>query len=153
MVGRARWWSLALLSRLSKTIAFLNWQSLENSRAALEMTNRKWTLALIFILRRTWRLDRLIVALQLVIETEHQSEAVDEFATSYPLAIGWMVGNSESRISTGNEHMYINERIGKSTYSNTQGLHLALVRHNELCSLMSHQLRALGSRRCFDPDG
>ena len=49
MVGRARWWSLALLSRLSKTIAFLNWHSLENSRAALEMTNRKRTLALIFI--------------------------------------------------------------------------------------------------------
>jgi hypothetical protein len=60
-------------------------------------------------------LDRLIVALQLVIETEQQSEAVDEFATSYPLAIGWMVGNSESRTSTGNKHIYINERIGKST--------------------------------------
>jgi len=79
------------------------------------MTNRKRTLALIFIPPQTRRLDRLIVALQLVIETEQRSEAVDEFATSYPLAIGWMVGNSESRTSTGNEHIYINERIGKST--------------------------------------
>lgn len=70
------------------------------------MTNRKRTLALIFIPPQTRRLDRLIVALQLVIETEQRSEAVDEFATSYPLAIGWMVGNSESRTSTGNEHIY-----------------------------------------------
>ena len=46
---------------------------------------------------------------------KERSVAVDEFATSYPLAIGWMVGNSESRTSTGNEHIYINERIGKST--------------------------------------
>ena len=79
------------------------------------MTNRKRTLALIFIPEQMRRLDRLIVALQLVIETDQRSEAVDEFATSYPLAIGWMVGNSESRTSTGNKHMYINERIGKST--------------------------------------
>ena len=49
------------------------------------MTNRKRTLALIFIPP----------------QTEQRSEAVDEFATSYPLAIGWMVGNSESRTSTG----------------------------------------------------
>ena len=41
-------------------------------------------------------IGRLIVALQLVIETEQRSKAVDEFATSYPLVIEWMVGNSES---------------------------------------------------------
>ena len=51
-------------------------------------------------------MDRLVVALVVVIETEQQSKAVDEFATSYPLAIGWMVGNSESQRSTGNEHIY-----------------------------------------------
>ena len=71
-----------------------------------------------------WQLERLVVALVVVIETEQRSKAVDEFATSYPLAIGWMVGNSESRTSTGNEHMYINERIGKSTP------HIELPKHN-----------------------
>ena len=35
------------------------------------------------------QLDRLVVALVVVIETEQRSEAVDEFATSYPVAIGW----------------------------------------------------------------
>ena len=52
-------------------------------------------------------MDRLVVALVVVIETEQQNKAVDEFATSYPLAIGWMVGNSGSRTNTGNKHMYI----------------------------------------------
>ena len=79
------------------------------------MTNRKQTLALISFPHKMQQLDRLIVALQRVIETEQQSKAVDEFATSYPLAIGWMVYNSESQTSTGNKHMYIKERIGKST--------------------------------------
>ena len=35
------------------------------------------------------QLERLVVALVVVIETEQRSEAVDEFATSYPVAIGW----------------------------------------------------------------
>ena len=52
------------------------------------MTNRKRTLALIFIPPQMRRLDRLIVALQVVIETEQQSEAGDEFAAPYPVAIG-----------------------------------------------------------------